>query len=365
MLVVGVLTRPSKHEIHRAMLDTWMKPRNNFEARFVMNCDRKRFPPPPGSICTSNAGRNPLARGRIKSFEWLAIAPRMFPMARWIAKADDDVWVNVPVILRELSGSAPEWTMLGLGMYMSEDKLRFEGTFDEAWTHPRAVFPFMQGGFRVYSSDILHDRMVQNCLRRNKNVFMANKKQIGEDVLSAWSIGQGQPNRTLTLLHQTWTRFHFLQHNWETYPQGGMGWVHPTNASEVVHWLKYGSREFHMLQDTVTSTNAAFPSHVFRWIPSQHRVWPEDSARWNCYRRVCAKFGCHAPHRGASLSTYLLECEGDNANYRLPPNDNFVKSFPFQSSNGAMSVGRGSVIRASSSGATASRPAFESIQSQR
>ena len=80
------------------------------------------------------------------------MAPALAPNAFWIAKADDDAWVNLPSVLAELRLTSPRWTMLGLGMFMSIGASKFRGTFDEV-REPRDVYPFMQGGFRVYSAD--------------------------------------------------------------------------------------------------------------------------------------------------------------------------------------------------------------------
>ena len=307
MLVVGILTLQSKAEVRRAIRRSW-KPDPDLVLRFVIRCGST--PPRSDFVCVGSR------RGRPKSMEWLMEAPLLFPNASWIAKSDDDTWIHVPHILEELRGLHPDGTLMGLGMIMMKRKPKdvFGGTFDSfddfSDLSKRGRYPFLQGGFRVYSRDVLHDARMKAQLLRYRRLYERHDGPIGEDAASMRAIERAFPNRTFKIMHMTWSRSHFLQHNWKSHPGGGMGWVHPSNASTVVHWVKYGPQAFRFLRafSGAGSPPFAFRSFEFRWHPGSRIFAPSNASAWKCYRRVCGAWGCHAPYRGERISTYLNTC---------------------------------------------------------
>ena len=105
---LGVISGSSASaEVHqryvgrRAVIrDSWLKARANFAVRFVLRCGELPSSHPvhteADALCTGVSVRETRHRGPILALvAWLREAPRLYPSARFIAKADDDVYLHL------------------------------------------------------------------------------------------------------------------------------------------------------------------------------------------------------------------------------------------------------------------------------
>ena len=105
---LGVISGSSASaEVHqryvgrRAVIrDSWLKARANFAVRFVLRCGDLPSSHPvhteADALCTRVSVRETRHRGPILALvAWLREAPRLYPSARFIAKADDDVYLHL------------------------------------------------------------------------------------------------------------------------------------------------------------------------------------------------------------------------------------------------------------------------------
>lgn len=141
--------------------------------------------------------------------------------------------------------------------------------------------------------------------------------KMGEDgfMFYALHLAAGRENANYTLRHLTWTRSHYLTNRPRRDKRGGMGWVYPSTATTLVHWLKSGKlAHWNLVHNITGATNSpAFPAFKFEWHARAARfeMDPKGLRRWQRYLRICKVWGCHAPHRGGDLSEFLHGVDGE------------------------------------------------------
>lgn len=134
---------------------------------------------------------------------------------------------------------------------------------------------------------------------------------MGEDGFIFYALHRAarRTNANYTLRHLTWTRSHYLTNNPRQNARGGMGWVYPSNATTVVHWLKMGQRlHWNIVHNATSMTSSpAFPAFRFDWHARTQRLGLDEweSRRWERYLTICGMWGCHAPYRGGAVEQFI------------------------------------------------------------
>ena len=338
-IVLGVLTTPSSPQPD-LILSTWasLLPDAAVGVRFVRECSgsrsaTRRF------VCVDQCARDP------KAIAWLRLAPSLFPRARWIGKVDDDAYVQTVQVHSDLSQLEPRASAYGLINLLRRAKPwrptlvdpRFGGNLEDFGVDPiqkvRWKFsPFLMGAAYVLSRDLLQLASAEMAALWAR-VRDANATEMAwrpkEDAIVGHAIHQAarRARRTYRLHHLTWTRLHNFPAQCgragcgAKRKAGGMGWVYPSAASTIVHWLKSGGGGFGWERTHAVLRRAhvpAFAPFVFTWNASRGsggRFEADEAVRrrWASYRRHCWIFGCHAPHRGANLSEWIagVDLTGD------------------------------------------------------
>ena len=176
----------------------------------------------------------------------------------------------------------------------------------------KKVYPFLQGGFYALSRDL-----IALLLPRARSLLEAERERmrrlrIGEDVFIFYALHEAlaAANRSMSLRHLTWTRSHWLPKR----PERGifaLGWVYPSNASTVVHWIKHRPSDMELVHNVSGgAVVGAFAPFRFVWSAAhrrlEHAAW-HQLARWSIYRKCCWIYGCHAPYRGGDIKLFLAQ----------------------------------------------------------
>ena len=342
----------------RTIMSTWgsMLPESRLAVRFVQrcrSCNQTKHRSCVKVVCVDEETEHQ------KAIAWFRLALDLFPRAQWICHSDDDVFVqarqvrrlagspNHPQVLRaemacrngvgrasrttcsagtwqvyaELSSLRPWREAYGLvnmmrawrrsGPYKNQFSGLLESLSDPPVDLSDGIYPFLQGGFYALTRDL-----VQILLPDAVRLWTAFESEIhrwkmGEDglIFYALHLAAGRANANYTLRHLTWTRAHYLTARPQHEKRGGMGWVHPSAATTLVHWIKSARRPDWSLVQNITGSadRPAFPAFRLEWHPRSARfeMDPRSLARWQRYLRICGTWGCHAPHRGGSLSEFV------------------------------------------------------------
>ena len=186
------------------------------------------------------------------------------------------------------------------GPYKHQFSGLLESLSDPPGHNGKGIYPFLQGGFYALTRDLVQMLLPEAVRLWTAFANKIHRWEMGEDgfIFAALHLAAGRANANYTLRHLTWTRAHYLTARPQRDKRGGMGWVHPSAATTLVHWLKSARR----------SDRPAFPAFRLEWHPRSARfeMDPRSLARWQCYLRICGTWGCHAPHRGGSLSEFLV-----------------------------------------------------------
>ena len=192
---------------------------------------------------------------------------------------------------------------------------QFAGLLEQIRDPPRqkgkGAYPFLQGGFYALTRDLVH-MLIPDAVRLWTTLkHEIIKWKMGEDgfIFYALHLAASREHANYTLRHLTWTRAHYLTERPQRDKRGGMGWVYPSAATTLVHWLKSGRvSHWSFVQNITGSTDRpAFPAFRLEWHPrsASFEMDPRSLAQWQRYLCICGTWGCHAPYRGGSLSDFL------------------------------------------------------------
>jgi hypothetical protein len=246
LLAVGVLTVLRRRRLAREQMRRgWMSlvDDSTITVRFVAACS-SAYTPPADTVCVADEEEHP------KAVQWLSLALRLFPSTPWVAHCDDDVHLQTRQVLADLSALPSTGETYGLVHVMKRwPTLRsgrdLSGLFDghlEQWGPAprlrRGYFPFMQGGFYALTRDLVRLLLPAANASWAARADALRTAKVGEDglIFHALHAAAARARVSYGLRHLTWTRYHNLAP--ADAPAGGMGWVAPTAASTVVHWIK-------------------------------------------------------------------------------------------------------------------------------
>ena len=313
-LAVGIMnSRYKRHFERRMILQTWatMLPESQLVIRFVQRCTQST----PSVVCVDVEDEHP------KAIAWFQRALVLFPSAQWICHSDDDVYMQARQVHFELSKLTPRAEVYGLINIMKPweasgpYKHQFHGILEQ-FKRPNVEiqggkYPFMQGGFYAMTRDLV-EMLIPDALslwQRFQQPIL--KFKMGEDAMmfNALHLAAKRQKASYTLRHVTWTRSHYLPARPRHDKRGGMGWVFPSTATTVVHWLKSGRLvHWNLVHNATGSTSRpAFPAFRFDWDAGAERFTMDarSLARWQAYVNICGIWGCHAPYRGGDLAEFV------------------------------------------------------------
>ena len=304
----------------RTIMSTWgsMLPDSRLAVRFVQrcrSCNQTKHRSCVKVVCVDEETEHQ------KAIAWFRLALDLFPRAQWICHSDDDVFVQARQVYAELSSLRPWREAYGLvnmmrawrrsGPYKNQFSGLLESLSDPPVDLSDGIYPFLQGGFYALTRDLVHMLLPDAVRLWTAFESEIHRWKMGEDglIFYALHLAAGRANANYTLRHLTWTRAHYLTARPQHEKRGGMGWVHPSAATTLVHWIKSARRpDWNLVQNiTGSADRPAFPAFRLEWHPRSARfeMDPRSLARWQRYLRICGTWGCHAPHRGGSLSEFV------------------------------------------------------------
>jgi len=360
-MAVGVMNAKFRRAFERrTIMSTWgsMLPESRLAVRFVQrcrSCNQTQQRSCARVVCVDEEAEHQ------KAVAWFRLALELFPRAQWICHSDDDVYLQArqarappsrlaqPQVLRagsvcttcitypagtwqvhaELSSLTPWREAYGLVNMMKTwhksgpYKHQFSGLLESLSDPPghtghngNGIYPFLQGGFYALTRDLVQMLIPEAVRLWTTFENEIHRWQMGEDgfIFYALHLAAGRANANYSLRHLTWTRAHYLTARPQRDKRGGMGWVHPSAATTLVHWLKSARRsDWNLVRNITGATDRpAFPAFRLEWHPRAARfeMDPRSLERWQRYLRICGTWGCHAPHRGGSLSDFLVRGTG-------------------------------------------------------
>ena len=317
MIAIGVMTtatgRPWRNGRSGLPWDA-LVPDSLVAVRYVLRCTS---PHQPRVVCVSEEALIP------KVASWLREALRRFPHAGFICKTDDDSYVQTAQVHADLSRLEPRARAYGLVEVMERTRPflelprshpRFGAILEQYSSIPVVRYnrsPFLMGAFWGLSRDLAALVPARMRVLHASIVEATNRSALDwtplEDALVGYSLHEVAHAARVPyhLHHLTWTRVHHYADD-----KGGMGWVLPSAASTVVHWLKGGAQQWRKTHDLMaTADTPRLAPFVFRWNPKFRTFGALEAdnatlARWQVYRDVCGKWGCHAPLRGGDVDTF-------------------------------------------------------------
>ena len=256
LVAIGVATMRAKlATVKVRILSTWgslIPPA--VVLRFVVVC-REGTLAESDIVCSQHDEEHP------KTIAWFRHALLTFPHTPWIAHSDDDTWVNPRVLARELRLIPPRQEAYGLifltlwaGGGKNVSFPIIESFADPVDVNARSrnkkpdgstvgnrsfLYPFLQGGFYALTRDLVEILVPVARGFWKADAAWIRRQTLGEDafLFGALHIAAARANLTYKLNHLSWSRYHDLPDKPERMVFG-MGWVFPTEASTVVHYVK-------------------------------------------------------------------------------------------------------------------------------
>eukprot|EP00310_Coccolithus_braarudii_P006660 CAMPEP_0183380520 /NCGR_PEP_ID=MMETSP0164_2-20130417/125975_1 /TAXON_ID=221442 /ORGANISM="Coccolithus pelagicus ssp braarudi, Strain PLY182g" /LENGTH=257 /DNA_ID=CAMNT_0025558117 /DNA_START=466 /DNA_END=1236 /DNA_ORIENTATION=+ len=233
-------------------------------------------------------------------------------------KTDLDSYVQTQQLFADLSMLPTRGQAYGLGHFMRRKRPRvkeliepiFYSYFESLWTRGpfdlnrqwgrmrrMGLYPFVSGPFYALTRDLV--ACMLNGLEEWSNVSAARNTSaisLGEDafIFFALHVGTTRTNGTVTFQHVTWTRSHNLpsaRADVGRPAKPGMGWMHPSSTSFIVHWLKFGKWQWRLVHTTLANASTpVFTPFAFRWHARSstfEHAAAGQASRWAAYIRIC------------------------------------------------------------------------------